>query len=41
MINKPTVPYEEATGSPKYGLTNDYIRARITVRQSLRHTLDS
>lgn len=25
MINKPTVPYEEATGSPKYGLTNDYM----------------
>ena len=25
MINKPTVPYEQATGSPKYGLTNDYM----------------
>ena len=25
MINKPIVPYEEATGSPKYGLTNDYM----------------
>lgn len=25
MTNKPTVPYEQATGSPKYGLTNDYM----------------
>lgn len=25
MTNKPTVPYEQATGSPKHGLTNDYM----------------
>lgn len=25
MTNKPSVPYEQATGSPKYGLTNDYM----------------
>lgn len=24
-MTKPTVPYEQATGSPKYGLTNDYM----------------
>ena len=24
-VNKPDVPYEQATGSPKYGLTNDYM----------------
>ena len=25
MTNKPTIPYEQATGSPKHGLTNDYM----------------